>query len=348
MHLKALCHHLDTLEQPLDSPSCALINVPPWDYLSHLDSAQLTIHTTNATLRDLWQQHGHDVIASPITPVPPANSSGTSVLCIYFASKFATENASTIARILQHPPQRLIVVIPNRQGGQRLKKDLQQLLSPVEHSSKAKCSIFDFTLSKHTLNAPTINRLAQLAEPSPITSESPFLTVPGIFSAEKIDTGSRVLAEVLAITPLHGQVADFGAGYGYLSHAALSHPRHKIKDLSLYELDHRALTCAENNLSHFPTLPKLHLHWHDITQALPKERPYDTIIMNPPFHTGHAADYDLGKLFIEQAAAQLKAGGTLYLVANIHLPYEKTIHALFRSSRQLLEKDNFKVISARK
>jgi len=70
--------------------------------------------------------------------------------------------------------------------------------------------------------------------------------------------------------------------------------------------------------------------------------------MNPPFHEAQDASFTLGKTFIRQAASILKPGGTLYLVANIHLPYEKEIQEQFRSHRLLCEEDGFKLFLARK
>ena len=72
----------------------------------------------------------------------------------------------------------------------------------------------------------------------------------------------------------------------------------------------------------------------------------DFVVMNPPFHDGGAEDRRLGQAFIRQAAAMLKKGGVLWLVANRHLPYEADITAAFKRSRPVADKGGYKVIEA--
>ncbi|MEC7259075.1 MAG: methyltransferase, partial [Pseudomonadota bacterium] len=114
-----------------------------------------------------------------------------------------------------------------------------------------------------------------------------FVTAPGVFSADGIDPASALLAAALP-RPLGRHVVDLGAGWGYLSAMALRDPA--ITTLDLVEVDHHALACARANV----TEPRARFHWADATQWAPEGRA-DTVIMNPPFHTGRAADPDLGR-----------------------------------------------------
>jgi 16S rRNA (guanine1207-N2)-methyltransferase len=132
-------------------------------------------------------------------------------------------------------------------------------------------------------------------------------------------------------------VADLGAGWGYLSNAALEKaPR--ISRIDLFEADSRALACARKNVA----APQAAFHWHDVTTGIPET--YDHIITNPPFHTGQAKDVDLGRAFLTVAAKSLKRGGTLHLVANRQLPYEAHLESLGLRSRLIAETHGFKVI----
>ena len=70
--------------------------------------------------------------------------------------------------------------------------------------------------------------------------------------------------------------------------------------------------------------------------------------MNPPFHDGRDADPLLGIKFITQAAASLRTGGELWLVANKHLPYENLMRDCFEETRTVIEKDGFKVLHGRR
>ena len=61
--------------------------------------------------------------------------------------------------------------------------------------------------------------------------------------------------------------------------------------------------------------------------------------MNPPFHDGGTEDRALGQGFIRRAAEVLRPGGTCWLIANRHLPYEGVLTPLFNASTLKAEAD---------
>lgn len=152
-----------------------------------------------------------------------------------------------------------------------------------------------------------------------------FVTLPGLFSADGPDPGSALLAAALP-AGLSGEGADLGAGWGYLSACLLARAP-GITTLHLIESDARALDCARRNLDD----ARACFHWADATQPLPGMQ-LDFVITNPPFHAGRAGRPELGAAFIRAAAAMLKPGGRLWLVANRHLPYEAALAANFRKA----------------
>lgn len=171
-----------------------------------------------------------------------------------------------------------------------------------------------------------------------------FYTQPGLFSWDRIDPASRLLSAHFP-PALSGKVADFGAGIGYLSYRALeNHP--KIKSLTMIEADARALVLAEKNIVSVRAERDVTTLWHDATKSLPASFAFDHILMNPPFHTGKKTDIALGLSFIDTAAAHLKKGGVLSMVANVHLPYEAALEKLFKTSKTVVQKDGFKVLRA--
>jgi len=164
----------------------------------------------------------------------------------------------------------------------------------------------------------------------------------GMFSSGGPDKASRLLVEHFD-NRLRGKLADLGAGWGYLSGEALKRSE-RIESVDLFEADHASLAAAERNLTQHKI--ETSFNWIDVTTEF-KKKPYDWVIMNPPFHSAsRAAEPELGKRFIEVAASTLPSGGRLLMVANRNLPYEKTLEAKFRRFEKLSERDGFKVFEA--
>ncbi|MCB1340758.1 MAG: class I SAM-dependent methyltransferase [Pseudooceanicola sp.] len=168
--------------------------------------------------------------------------------------------------------------------------------------------------------------------PAPVDG---FLTAPGSFSADGIDPASKLLGDTLPVE-LGRRVADLGAGWGYLSSRVLE--RAKVERVDLVEADNAALACARANLPD----PRAHFHWADARDWAADSR-VDTVVMNPPFHTGRAADTGLGRAFIQAAARLLGPSGQLWMVANRHLPYESTLTQCFAEVREAAGDTRFKV-----
>ncbi|MCB2110613.1 MAG: class I SAM-dependent methyltransferase [Defluviimonas sp.] len=165
-----------------------------------------------------------------------------------------------------------------------------------------------------------------------------FVTLPGVFSAEKVDRGSALLAA--ALPALSGRVADLGAGWGWLSAQMLGHSG--VTELHLVEADHAALEAARANLRD----PRARFHWADATRFHAAGR-FDAIVMNPPFHVARAAEPDLGQGFIRAAARLLSPAGRLFMVANRHLPYEAVLAEAFREQGEIGGDGSFKLFAAR-
>jgi 16S rRNA (guanine1207-N2)-methyltransferase len=162
----------------------------------------------------------------------------------------------------------------------------------------------------------------------------------GVFSEDGIDRGSALLAAALPAR-LVGRVADLGAGWGYLASVALG--REGDTSVDLIEAERLALDCARLNV----TDARAAFHWADATKFTPA-RPYDVIVMNPPFHTDRASNPELGRAFIAAAARMLSPSGHLWMVANRHLPYEAALADRFRHVEDIGGDGVFKIVHATK
>ncbi len=249
------------------------------------------------------------------------------------------------------PGGRIVAALPNTAGAGRFEKELAKAAGNIASIQKNKCRAFHATLDHaDTAVFDTWRTLGEARDVSGFTVEA------GIFSSDHIDPGSKLLADHLP-AHLRGNVADLGAGWGFLSDAILRRCP-GVDRLDLFEADARALRCARTNLArlrpeHLSSPPcsaedgpDINYLWHDVTTGLPGR--YDAIVMNPPFHTGQATDVDLGRAFLKVAAASLNRGGRLLLVANRQLPYEAVLETSGLAWRKITEDKIYKLLFAEK
>jgi 16S rRNA (guanine1207-N2)-methyltransferase len=245
------------------------------------------------------------------------------------------------------PGGMVIAAVANDEGAKSREAELRQLAGDLVVQSKHHCRVFH-TRPGARFDAGLIEAWKSLDAPRRIVDEAgdAFRTRPGVFAWDRVDAASRLLASQLP-ADLHGRVADFGAGWGYLALQVLARcPR--VAALDLYEADARALALADENLAGMPDASRrvpVHCHWQDVAAGVDER--FDAIVCNPPFHAlGRGERPDLGRAFIASAAAALQAGGALWLVANRHLPYEEALARGFASVRIVAQQGGFKIVHA--
>ncbi|UDF02801.1 class I SAM-dependent methyltransferase [Asticcacaulis sp. AND118] len=230
------------------------------------------------------------------------------------------------------PGGTVLACVSNLEGAKTVENDLKALCGNVASLSKNKCRAFWATTDAP--NADLVTQWLALDAPRPIL-DGRFVSRPGLFAWDRIDAGSKRLAEHLPLLSGHG--ADLGGGFGYLSDEVLR--RNPGVRIDLYEAEQRAVELSESNLKVYGE--RVSCHWRDVTKGI--DGAYDFIVSNPPFHAGRADLPELGQAFIRAAAAGLKPGGSLYMVANRHLPYEAGLKGAFKSVVALHEDRDYKV-----
>lgn len=254
------------------------------------------------------------------------------------------EARAQLARAAQktRPGGMVLACAPNTEGAKTLETDLAALLGTADAWSKHKCRAVWARLDPARLNETLLQDWLQLDAVRPIL-DGAYLSRPGVFAWDRIDPASRLLADHLP-DKLAGRGADLGAGFGFLARAVLDKAP-KVTAIDLYEAEKRALDLAEHNLGGFKGKRGLTGFWSDVTKGL--EGPYDFIVSNPPFHQAGKADRsDVGQGFIRAAANGLRSGGTFWMVANRHLPYETTLSDVFASFEMIADEGGYKVIRA--
>ena len=234
------------------------------------------------------------------------------------------------------PGAELTVMAPKDKGGSRLLKELRDFGCEVEEVSKRHHRICSLSRPgqldgiSEAIAAGSIQQVKDLG----------LWSQPGIFSWNRVDPGSELLLP--HITHFSGEGADFGCGYGMLALAVMTSP--KVQRLLMADIDQRAIAAARLNVAD----ARAQLLWTDLRHPAHMPQKLDFVVMNPPFHAAGAQDHSLGQDFIQTAAACLRKGGTLWLTANRHLPYETVLGKSFRKVSVVAQASGFKIITGQK
>ncbi|MEO6955993.1 MAG: methyltransferase [Antricoccus sp.] len=169
-------------------------------------------------------------------------------------------------------------------------------------------------------------------------------SMPGVFSADHLDVGTRALLECLPTDCADRQIADLGCGNGILAIASAS--ANPAANYTLVDESYAATESAHRNwLSTFGDRP-VRIECGHLLEPI-ADRTIDIVLCNPPFHTGHAVGGGLAWAMFVDARRVLRPGGELYLVGNRHLGYHTQLPKIFGSVRQIGGTNKFVVLKAR-
>ena len=305
----------------LSLPAQGLVRLwhPPADIA--VESAEICAVQPNAAL--------HAALSARGTPVTPDSDGACARASIVFVPKAKALARHLIAQAISSTSDLVVVDGDKTAGIDPLYKALRKQTDILGTATKAHGRVFWFE--------PVAGLCSDWVAPP--QSVDGYMTAPGVFSADKIDPASHLLAETLPRN-LKGHGIDLGAGWGYLG-ARVLQDNPAASRIDLVEADHSALRCARANVDD----KRAAFHWADATAWHPDEKA-DFVVTNPPFHTGRAAEPRLGQSFLHRARHLLKPSGRLFAVANRHLPYEATLAENFADWSELAGDNRFKVLTA--
>ena len=132
---------------------------------------------------------------------------------------------------------------------------------------------------------------------------------------------------------------DLGCGYGYI---ALCASQFGFNHIVTTDNNAAAISAVEENLKSLQEI-----EWQVIAadggDAI--EQQFDTILCNPPFHSGFSIDDQLGIKFLSQTKRLLKRSGRALFVVNGFIPLEHKAKAYFEQVEVLANNGSFKLIS---
>lgn len=167
-------------------------------------------------------------------------------------------------------------------------------------------------------------------------------TLPGVFAGDRLDAGTALLLDHLGEVVTSGsRVLDVGCGAGAIGFAArvLGAVHVDMTDVNLLAVASVRQTIRAQGITPARAFAS------DVYDAVGNER-YDLIVSNPPFHQGKAVDYGMPERVIGDAPAHLLPGGSLLIVANAFLAYERLMARHFHDVQTVAAPRQYRVLQA--
>lgn len=160
--------------------------------------------------------------------------------------------------------------------------------------------------------------------------------VAGVFSGNKLDIGSRVILPYLELIQ-KGTVCDLGCGNGLLG---LSIKQQQPEcQLILTDDSYVAAQSARQNAQRNGL--DIEVRHGNCLSAV--NEPLDWVVCNPPYHDGHKELTNIAINMFRESQQKLSNEGQMLIIANRHLPYQKTLNRLFKRVNNIHKDAKFTV-----
>ncbi|MGW0480341.1 class I SAM-dependent methyltransferase [Nonomuraea sp. NPDC003214] len=131
----------------------------------------------------------------------------------------------------------------------------------------------------------------------------------GVFSPERVDTGTRILLETVPPPPQEGDLLDLGCGYGPIALTMAS--RAPGATVWAVDVNRRSLELTERNAQAARLYKVRPVH----ADEMPEDVTFQAIWSNPAIRIGKAALHEM----LTRWLSRLAPGGAAYLVVQKHL-----------------------------
>lgn len=318
-------------EQPWRDSTLLVIN-PLDDSLAGLDNTEAW--SFHAGIASQWQAKGRVVYCQASAP---DMSQYTQVMLV--VAKEKALNHYILEQLSALPEgATLWLVGEKRSGVQSLAKKLPESFSKARKTASGNhCQLFSAEHINDAGDSPPLTDYATHVHYELKGHSESFTTLPGVFSQTHIDPATLLLLNTLGEKPL-GHVLDFACGAGVITSAL----HQSAERLTACDVNPMAIAASTMTFSQQGIEVDLRL-----ADGLPDNlEMFDTIVSNPPFHTGQNTDYAIARKFLASARKHLNKGGTLYIVANRFLPWAEVIEEGFGHCDVLADDGRYRVYKA--
>ncbi|MFG1807064.1 methyltransferase [Streptomyces sp. NPDC049040] len=166
----------------------------------------------------------------------------------------------------------------------------------------------------------------------------------GIFCADRLDLGTRMLLANLPHRQGPDRVIDLGCGNGVVgTAAAVANPE---SDVLFTDESHQAVASAEATFrENADPATRAEFLVADAATGVPAGSA-DLVLNNPPFHSHRATSDSSARWMFATARAALRPGGELWVVGNRHLGYHVRLRRLFGNCDVVASDPKFVVLRA--
>ena len=166
----------------------------------------------------------------------------------------------------------------------------------------------------------------------------------GVFSRERLDSGSRLLLENMAVGEQYNRIVDLGCGNGVLG--LISAAMNPESTLLFCDESHMAIASASENFKNaYAGTREAEFRVGNCLQGVDSDS-RDLVLSNPPFHLQHSIGDAIAWQMFKDSWRVLVSGGELRIVGNRHLGYHAKLKKLFGNCTTIATNKKFVILSA--